>query len=156
MPVWTVHAPPSPGISAEPADDIILIREGFSWRALIFAPVWALAYGLWLAFALWLAAMIAISLLGFHFGPAVGWPLTIGFLIWFACEARDFRRAKLNRQDWRLVDVVNARTFKAAERRYFEKLAAEQAINQRDFSSAPVTLPPPQPGAFPTVIGYTT
>lgn len=154
MPVWTVHAPPSPGLSAEPADDVILIREGFSWAALLFGPIWTLMHRLWLTSALWIAAMIVIGLVGARFGEAVTWTLVIGFLMWFAWEARDFQRARLTHRDWRLVGVVDARNSKMAERRYFEKLAAERAANTHDYASVPVTIAPARPGAFPPVIGY--
>jgi hypothetical protein len=157
MPIWTVHVPPSPGISVDPAEDAVLIREGFSWGALIFAPIWALAHRLWLAFAIWLVAMIVISLIGAKLGNATGWTLTIAFLLWFAWEARDFQRAKLNRREWQLVDIVEARTTKAAERRYYEKLAADLAIGGRTQVTAPLTVPPPPPfGVVPTIIGYTS
>jgi hypothetical protein len=154
MPVWTVHAPPSPGLSDEPADDIVLVREGFSWEALIFGPIWALINRLWLTVALWIVVMIVISLIGLRFGEAVTWPLEIGFLLWFGFEARDFQRARLARRDWRVVGIVDARNSKMAERRYFEKLAAERAANSFDSASSPVTIAPQRQTGFPPVIGF--
>ncbi len=157
MAIWTVYAPPSPGISADPAEDVVLIREGFSWSALLFAPIWALAHRLWLATGIWLVAMIVISLIGAKLGDATGWTLAVGFLVWFAWEARDFRRAKLGRGAWQLVDIVDARNARAAERRYFEKLAAERSGGQRTVMTAPITSPPPPPlGGVPPIIGYTS
>jgi len=156
MAVWTVHAPPSPGLSDEPADDVVFIREGFSWAAFLFAPIWALAHRLWLTFALWLVAVIVISLIGSSAGDAITWPLTIGFLLWFGYEARDFQRAKLARRDWRLVDIVNADSLKLAERRHFERVAVVRA-NETGPSATPPTMPPlPPRGSYPPVIGFTS
>jgi hypothetical protein len=157
MAVWTVHAPPSPGLSDEPVDDVVFIREGFSVAAFVFAPLWALAHRLWVTFALWLAAVIVISLIGTVFGDAITWPLTIGFLVWFGYEARDFQRARLTRRDWRLVDVVNAETFKLAERRYFEKVAETRATGAASSGTLPALMPPRPPrGSYPPVIGFTS
>jgi len=154
MPVWTVHAPPSPGMSAEPTDDLIFIREGFSWAALVFAPLWAVAHRLWLAFGIWLVAMILINLASVKVGEAIGWPLSIGFLVWFALEARDFQRAKLARGQWRLVSIVDAPTEELAEQRYFETLADERDDRVPVLPALPVTIARPQPGSFPPVVGY--
>jgi hypothetical protein len=153
MPVWTVHAPPSPGFSAEPDDDIILIREGFSWTALLFAPLFAAGHRLWLMLALWIAAFVLISLIGANFGGAVGWPLYIGLAIWLGLEAQDFRRGKLNRQDWRLIDVVDAGSAKAAELRYFQKQAAERTTTRPAAVVSP-PMPVPRSGGFPPVVGF--
>ena len=155
MAIWTVHAPPSPGISAEPEDDFVFIREGFSWSALLFAPLWALAHRLWLALAIWLVAMILISLVSAKLAPTVGGVLSIGFLIWFACEARDFRRAALERRDWQLIGVVDARTAKLAEQAFFTKRAAQRVEGGNTPAAAlPASPQQPRTGAFPPVIGF--
>ena len=156
MTIWTVYAPPSPGISPEPTDDLVFVREGFSWTALILAPIWALAHRLWLTFVLWLAAMIAISLVAHAFGIAIGWVLTIGFLIWFGLAAGDFRRAKLSHRGWRLIDVVDARSRKLAELRYFEKIAGQQRPGEARDPNTPPPAPPARPGAYPPVVGFMT
>jgi hypothetical protein len=165
MPIWTVHAPPAAKASAEPADDLVFVREGFSWGAFLVPPIWTLRHGLWLATALWLAADIAISLVGARFGAAVGWPLWLGFVIWFGLEARNFRRAKLERCGWEMVDIVDARRLKDAEHRFFEKdsrLYGSASVAPIRHRSAPPPLPPsaqtppPPPfgSALPAVVGY--
>lgn len=168
MPIWTVHAPPAAQASAEPADDLVFIREGFSWAAFLVPPIWTLRHGLWLATALWLAAEIAISLVGSRFGAAVGWPLWLGFAILFALEARNFRRAKLERTGWEMVGIVDARRLKEAERRFFVKdsrlygSASAAPIRHRVVAppplppSAQTTPPTPFGSALPAVVGYVT
>jgi uncharacterized membrane protein (DUF4010 family) len=57
MKVWTVHEKPS----ASP----VLIREGFSFGALLFGPVWFAAQRAWLpAGAMVLLAVLVLSLTG--------------------------------------------------------------------------------------------
>jgi hypothetical protein len=55
MKYWTAHLRPD----AEP----VLVREGFSWGALVFGPFWLLAQRAWIAAAIALAANVAITLL---------------------------------------------------------------------------------------------
>lgn len=166
MPIWTVHAPPARLASVEPADDLVFIREGFSWGAFLVPPMWTLRHSLWLATLLWLAAEIAISLVGARFGAAVGWPLWLGFAIWMGLEARNFRRAKLARLGWELVGIVEARRLKDAEYRFFEResrlyrRSADPEVRHRPIVPPPPpqaaqTIPPtPFGSALPAVVGY--
>lgn len=171
MPIWTVHAPPVALASAEPADDLVFIREGFSWAAFFLPPIWTLRHGLWLATALWFAVEIGISLLGARFGGAVGWPLWLGFALWFGLEARNFRRAKLSRRGWETVGIVDARRLVDSERCFFEKEyriyrpAADAATRHRSklppapphaqmAQTTPMAPPAPFGSALPAVVGY--
>jgi hypothetical protein len=164
LPVWTVHAPPSIGASAALVEDAVIIREGFSWTAFLVPLVWALRYGLWLVFCLVLAAEIGISLWAARFGGAIGWPLMLGLMFWFGLEARNFRRAKLDHAGWGLVGIVNARTMREAERRFFEKTyrADPGTFGSSNHAAGPPSWPPAAPSrppapfgsALPAVVGY--
>ncbi|MES2712354.1 MAG: DUF2628 domain-containing protein [Pseudomonadota bacterium] len=85
---WTLHT----GIDRTPP---LLLREGFSWGAFAFAPIWLLGHGLWLA-ALAYVGLAAAAIILVPGGPAflclVGLHLLAGF------EGRDLRRMRLARQ----------------------------------------------------------
>ena len=60
MAVFTVHAP----AGAANADATVFVREGFSWSAFSFGPLWLLWNRLWLAFGLWLVWIVALGAAG--------------------------------------------------------------------------------------------
>jgi hypothetical protein len=103
MRVYSVHRPPVGGTHTPPAAreaGPLLIREGFSWGAFFFGPLWLLAQRLWLAALAWLVLVVLASLLS----PWAG--LGLQFLL--AAEARNLRRWTLARRGWREVGVVAA------------------------------------------------
>jgi len=112
MRIWTVHTPPeAPGrVRAGPAvpgggrpsaaagtPPVVLVREGFSWVAFLFALPWLLWHRLWLAALLYLALAVTIGLLlPGPFGPAAG--LALQFLL--GAHANDLRRRRLARRGY--------------------------------------------------------
>ena len=50
MPVYTVHEPPprDSDDAADAADRFVFVRDGFSFWAFLFAPLWMLWHRLWL------------------------------------------------------------------------------------------------------------
>jgi hypothetical protein len=114
MRVYTVHAPPT---AATPAEDAapVLIPEGFSWAALLFGPLWALANRLWLPALAWLV----LEALATWLSPWAG--LGLQFLL--AAEARNIRRWTLARRGWREAGVVAAPTEASATQRLLDATA---------------------------------
>src|SRR5436189_294603 len=99
-------------------------------------------------------------------GPAIFWAdVLIALLTGF--EASSIRRWTLSRRDWRQLDIVVARNWETAERRFFDRWTATQrVINDqtavdrgappptRDLPGQPFSRPPPLPrneiiGLFP-------
>lgn len=73
---------------------LLLLREGFSWAAFVFAPFWALRHGLWLAalgYVVLAAALIALA------PDAVRGLGLIGLHILAGYEGRDLLRWRLAR-----------------------------------------------------------
>ena len=66
MTFYTAHLKPD----AEP----VLVREGFSWGALVFGPLWLAAHRAWLLAALALAGYVLIAALIPPRRPAASWP----------------------------------------------------------------------------------
>jgi hypothetical protein len=104
-------------------EDVVLVKDGFSWPAFFFTLIWALWHRLWF-FALIIAASgVAIGFASemLNLDPltdaAVGfaWSVLIGF------EANDARRRALARRDYDVEDVVLAINLAQAEHRFFQK-----------------------------------
>jgi hypothetical protein len=107
---------------SEPSARMVMVREGFSFWALIFNLLWLLAHRLWLA-ALGYVAISAVITLG---GQWLGLPdISIGVLqlllqCVLAFNAYDLMRMKLTRQGYHFAGVIAAESEMHAQRRYFE------------------------------------
>jgi hypothetical protein len=104
-------------------EDVVLVKDGFSWPAFFFSLIWALWHRLWF-FALIIAAgTVAIGLVSevLSLDPltdaAIGlaWSVLIGF------EANDARRRALARRDYDVEDIVLGLNHQQAEHRFFQK-----------------------------------
>ena len=85
----------------------VLVREGFSWGALIFGPLWLAAHRAWIAAAISLAACVLIARPGPRTGrrhPAGGLALILGL------TGNDLRRWALENRGYLLVHVLAARS----------------------------------------------
>jgi hypothetical protein len=104
-------------------EDVVLVKDGFSWPAFFFTVVWALWHRLWLFALIVFASGTAIGLVSEFFAldpltdAAIGlaWSVLVGF------EANDARRRALTRRDYDPEDVVLAPTLALAEYRFFQK-----------------------------------
>ncbi len=103
MRVWTAHA------RDERSPE--LVREGFSWGATFFGPLWLLAHSAWIPAALVFAAWLLLATLSHpSSGPFLGWLLAFatGFF------ANDARRWSLSLAGYGLAGVIAARDEDAA------------------------------------------
>ncbi|MBM3502606.1 MAG: DUF2628 domain-containing protein [Alphaproteobacteria bacterium] len=116
MRVYTVHQNPDPLAG----DQVIFIKEGFSWPALVFSLLWALYHRLWWVAGGYVVISLAIELLatGLEW-PVIGGVVSLAFTVLFAAEANDLRRWSLHRRGWTEVGVVSGRGRDEAERRFF-------------------------------------
>ena len=104
MLTFTVHEPPNPPADrVDRAESLIFIKDGFSWAAALFAPIWLIAHRLW-------------------------WPL-LGFVVLSGgFEADTLRRWALERRGWRMLGTVTGKTAAECERRFFETWLPSQPI----------------------------
>jgi len=96
--IWTAHL--------RPDRPPILLREGFSWAALVFGPFWLLAHRAWIPGVLVLVVQVAITLLADD--PIRGvllWGLLWSLGLW----GNDLRRWTLTMRGYTLAHVVAAR-----------------------------------------------
>jgi Protein of unknown function (DUF2628) len=126
MTVFTVHLPrPLYSESGSEHSDLVravFVPEKFSWGAFIFGPLWLISRGLWIAFFLWLVAIVALSF------AAAGW-LSQGAAFWIfvlielflGFEGNNLRRRALAWRGYRLVDIVAGKPQDMAERTFFAR-----------------------------------
>jgi len=108
---WTAHI----RTGAAP----VLVREGFSWGALCFGPVWLAIHRAWIAAVLTLAAIVLIVALADDSTEMV---LLAGVILLLGLSGHDLRRWSLGNRGYRLAQVIAARD---------ELEALERLLNRR-------------------------
>jgi len=83
----------------------ILVREGFSWGALLFGPVWLALHRAWIAAVLALVALVLIVLLT---KGAVMAALFAAVAVLLGLSGHDLRRWSLDHRGYLLAQVVAA------------------------------------------------
>jgi len=161
MATYTVHEPTRRTVDIlAHTDRFVFVRDGFSWSAFLFGPLWMLRHRLWLAL---IAYLVVVTVLGIGLkssGAMGGAAIAVGLLlaILIGIEASSLRRWGLERRHWTGLGVVVADDLEAAERRFFDAwMAREPKLEPARSSgqSAPpggITSPPPMPdviGLFP-------
>jgi len=143
MAIYTVHQPPfgSGAAAAEPYR-FVFVRDGFSWWAFLFTPLWMLWHRLWLVLVLYvlLSASLEAGL------RALGGPIftlvLVGLLISLlvGLEASTLRRFKLARRHWRNIGVVTGDGPEEAERRFFDAWIRQTPPRRPAPPSAPAAV----------------
>jgi hypothetical protein len=122
MAVYSVFEPPErSNDAAEDAERFAFVRDGFSWAAFAFGPIWMLWRGLWLVLVGYFGAVAALAI-GmhvdrFHAGVEAWAWILFGILI--GLEASSLQRWTLMRRGWNDLGIVVADDLEAAERRFF-------------------------------------
>jgi hypothetical protein len=94
--IWTAHT--------RPETPPVLVREGFSWGALLFGPFWLFAHRAWVAGVLSLCAAIVLVLLDGRIGPI----LVLGLAWLLGLTGRDLWRWSLDRRGFTAAHVIAA------------------------------------------------
>ncbi|UIK05481.1 DUF2628 domain-containing protein [Neorhizobium galegae] len=122
---YLVLTPPNDPRSGPERDlqSILVLRDGFSWLALLFPWIWLFWHRLWIAGSVVLLVQIGSGILmqvpGF-------W--TAGLLLGFATslltalEGRHYRSEALIHRGWALGTVISAHDLRTAEEIYFSGL----------------------------------
>jgi hypothetical protein len=129
--VYTVHEEPNPPADRlDRAENLRFVRDGFSWGALLFGPLWLIAKARWLELVGYIVVTIAILGLIKAFGggehaPALALMALNAIL---AFEASTLERLSLERAGWQEIGTVTGRDLFECERRFFESWLAGQPI----------------------------
>jgi hypothetical protein len=98
----------------------VLVREGWSWGAFLFGPLWLLAHRAWVPAAL--ASVLAVALVAAT-PDRLHPPLLFGFALLLGLLGRDLVRWSLARRGYGLAHVLAARDEDGA----FARLLAARA-----------------------------
>jgi hypothetical protein len=130
MSTYTVHAPPPKrGNTASAPERFVFVRDGFHFWAFLLAPLWLMAYRLWLALVMYIvvsgAITVSVALIG-----ASAWAkffvwLPLALLVGF--EASTLRRWTLARRGWKTLGFVVGADQENAERRFFAEWTSHAA-----------------------------
>ncbi len=94
-----------------PARPPVLVREGWSWGALLFGPLWLARHASWIVAALSLAALFLACLLP---PPPLRPVLAFGVFLFGGALGNDLRRWELGLRQFRLAHVVAGRSLDEA------------------------------------------
>jgi hypothetical protein len=130
----TVHeAPNPPADRIDRAEGLAFVRDGFSWSAALFAPIWLLAHRLWWPLLAYLITGGLIQLLAQSDIVEAGW-LTLAWAalnLLVGLEADTLRRWSLGRRGWTTLGSVSGRTAEDCERRFFDMWLPAQPVLAR-------------------------
>ena len=84
----------------------VLVREGFSWGALFFGPLWLAAHRAWVPAAVSLAAFVLIVVLT---DGGLAAALLVAMIVLIGLSGHDLRRWSLDHRGYVLSQVVTAR-----------------------------------------------
>jgi hypothetical protein len=120
--VYNVYEKPE---AADPADRMILVREGFFWWAFWFGALWLGFKRMWLVLLIFIAASIALSAASHmvDLPKASDMMMQLWLQVMLAYHAGDLQGWTLKRRGYRLAGVLVAPTSMRAEQRYFQHAA---------------------------------
>ena len=131
MTVYTVHEQPEPAVDRiDRADELVFLKDGFTWSAFLLGPIWLLANKLWLA-TLGYVVVAALAYLLFDAFGAVdtlfsAFVLALNMIVGF--EAHWFKSAKFEATGWNSLGSVTGRGLTDCERRFFERWLPSQSM----------------------------
>lgn len=104
--------------------EIALVKEGFSWPAFLFGPLWAFANRMWVSGIVLLAAYAALPAYpAFWPAGAFAQPLAIAVLMLvLGLHGNDLRQRALEAAGYEVTGVVGGRGLAEAEQRLFQSL----------------------------------
>jgi hypothetical protein len=123
MAIYSVFAPPGRQRgSIDYAQRFVFVRDGFSWSAFIFGPLWMLRHGLILAPIAWVVLVALIVIVARFWSVPSGSETTVIVLLALLTgfEGSTLRRLSLQQRGWRDLGIVVGEDIEIAERRFFD------------------------------------
>jgi hypothetical protein len=123
MAVYTVHEPPlKPYEQASDPERFEFVRDGFSFWAFLFGPLWMLRHRMWLVLVGYVGVSAALELIFSLLDTGSSARVVAGLLLALlvGVESATLRRFTLGRRSWINLGVIVADDLEAAERRFFD------------------------------------
>ncbi|MEM7619122.1 MAG: DUF2628 domain-containing protein [Pseudomonadota bacterium] len=147
MTSYTIFQPPVPALdSVSRSDELVFVKEGFSWAAFLIPLIWLVYHRVWIGLGLMLAISIVINVI-FESLRSPEIYATLAFLaisLIVAFEGNAMRRWQLSRRDYRLIGVVSGRNLSECEEIFFrihgDEILAEPADSSQDMGQT-LSLP---------------
>ncbi len=121
---FTVHSK-----DGKSADDVVFLREGFNWWALLFPLLWLAIKGMWIVLIIALAAQFLIwaiaEALGFGEAMRLIFSLAINLILGF--QGNELLRWTYERRGFSEAALVEARDLEEAEYRFFTEIGLPRA-----------------------------
>jgi hypothetical protein len=155
MSVYTVHEPPLRRGAAPDAERFVFVRDGFSFWAFAFGPLWMLRHRMWLVFLIYVVVSVGLGILIRMSGAAAPTAMLISLLIalLIGLEAGTLRRFTLGRRGWSNIGVVSGDDVEDAERRFFDAWVRGTAAQPVPAAPAAPAGPMPRAPQTPDVVG---
>jgi hypothetical protein len=147
MRVYTVHQPPPKRYEGTPDPErFVFVRDGFSFWAFLFGPLWMLRHRMWLILIGYIAAVVAMQLALRQAGASNEMSAFVALLLALlvGVEAGTLRRFTLGRRRFRPLGVIVAEDREAAERRFFDSWVRGEMLAQAQ------PVPPAAPAGTPS------
>jgi hypothetical protein len=160
MAVYTVHQPPLKKYEAAPDPErFAFVRDGFSFWAFLFGPLWMLRHRMWLVLLGYIVIVVAMHV-GLRFvGASNGGTFFASFMLALlvGMEAGTLRRFTFGRRRWRNVGTIVGGDRETVERRFFDSWVRGETLSPIPATAtAPGTTAAPASratSATPDVIG---
>ena len=123
MRVYTVHEPADPPADrVDRAEALRFVREGFTWTAALFAPLWMVARGLWLALVVYLVGVTALGALAVAVGLSdeIRTVMFLALHVLIGFEADQIERWTLTRNGWQMIGSITGENAVDCERRFLD------------------------------------
>lgn len=140
--VYTVHEQPEPAADRiDRAEALVFVRDGFSWAALIFGPLWLIAQRAWLPLGLYFATSFIAGALSQLVGAPPSWTMLVGLAVnaVLGFEASSIKRWSLDRAGWTDHGTVSGRGLAECERRFLETWLPQQPVLARGGQGIPAS-----------------
>jgi len=131
MQAYTVYeAPDHAGDRIDRGENLVFVKDGFSWGAFLFAPIWMLIHRLWWPLLGYIVVVVALQLLGLAVGRDQAWMplLALGINLVVGFEANSLRRWTLERKGWSMIGATTGRTLAECERAFFDNWLPAQPM----------------------------
>jgi hypothetical protein len=144
MAVYTVHQPPLKKYEAAP-DPVrfAFVRDGFSFWAFLFGPLWMLRHRMWLVLLGYIVVVIAmqvgVRLVGAPRGAAAFAIFMLALLV--GMEAGTLRRFTLGRRRWRNLGTIVGSDRDAVEQRFFDAWVRGETLSPASPAPARAAAP---------------